>query len=322
MSWGSRSRSSRRDGAEEVPAAALLLAMLLGGRHVDGLVPHLGLGLGRADVDAHAAAGAVVGRHLDGDAVAGQVLGAEGDAAEAFGGARRAPAARRPSCGSTACGQTIAHLPHWMQTCGIPDGICRAMARFSYLVVPVGNVPSAGSALTGSRSPSPAMSSAVTRLTNSGASSGTIDRRRHVARDPLGHFDAGQFGQRAVDGGEVALDDGRPAPAVGLLDRLLDVRDRLRRGQRSGELEEAGLHHRVDAVAQAGLARDRVGVDDPELELLVDELLLDVARQVVPDLLGPVGAVEQEGRVRAWRSRAPSCSRAGRTDGRPRSRRC
>ena len=49
------------------------------------------------------------------------------------------------------------------------------MARFSYFVVPVGNVPSTGKALTGSRSPSPAISTAVTCLTKSGALSGTAN---------------------------------------------------------------------------------------------------------------------------------------------------
>ena len=51
------------------------------------------------------------------------------------------------------------------------------MPRFSYLAVPVGKVPSTGKALTGSMSPSPARSRTVTRLTKSGASSGTAIRR-------------------------------------------------------------------------------------------------------------------------------------------------
>ena len=46
------------------------------------------------------------------------------------------------------------------------------MARFSYRAVPVGNVPSTGSADTGRRSPSPAIMRAVTRVTKSGASAG------------------------------------------------------------------------------------------------------------------------------------------------------
>ncbi len=72
-----------------------------------------------------------------------------------------------------ACGQTMAHLPQSMQIVSSQTGICWAIARFSYLVVPVGKVPSTGSALTGSRSPSPAMIRAVTCLTKSGALSGT-----------------------------------------------------------------------------------------------------------------------------------------------------
>ena len=72
-----------------------------------------------------------------------------------------------------AWGQTIAHLPQSMQIAGSQIGIIWAIARFSYFVVPVGKVPSTGSALTGSRSPSPAISRDVIRATKSGTSSGT-----------------------------------------------------------------------------------------------------------------------------------------------------
>ena len=41
---------------------------------------------------------------------------------------------------------------------------------------------------------------------------------------------------------------------------------------------------------------DRLGVDDVELELLVDDLPLDLDRELLPDLVRAVGAVEQEGR--------------------------
>ncbi len=75
-----------------------------------------------------------------------------------------------------ACGQTMAHLPQSMQIASSQTGIGGAMARFSHLVVPVGKVPSTGSALTGSRSPSPAIRRAVTVCTKSGAWSGTIAR--------------------------------------------------------------------------------------------------------------------------------------------------
>src|SRR6185437_16633413 len=50
----------------------------------------------------------------------------------------------------TAWGQTMAHLPHWMQVFVSQTGISSAMLRFSHLEVPVGKVPSTGKALTGS----------------------------------------------------------------------------------------------------------------------------------------------------------------------------
>ena len=45
-----------------------------------------------------------------------------------------------------------------------------------------------------------------------------------------------------------------------------------------------------------GVAGHPVGVDHVELQLLVDDLLLHLAGQVVPDLVRPVGAVQQERR--------------------------
>src|SRR5450755_4209431 len=53
--------------------------------------------------------------------------------------------------------------------------------RFSYAAVPVGYVPSTGNALTGNRSPRPAIISAVTVRTNSGASAGTGNGKPRVA---------------------------------------------------------------------------------------------------------------------------------------------
>ena len=55
-----------------------------------------------------------------------------------------------------ACGQTMAHLAHWMHTSASHTGISSAMLRFSHWVVPVGKVPSAGIRLTGRESPTPA----------------------------------------------------------------------------------------------------------------------------------------------------------------------
>src|ERR1051326_3997535 len=73
----------------------------------------------------------------------------------------------------TPCGQTIAHLPHWMHTAESHTGISSAMFRFSQRAVAIGNVPSHGSMLTGSESPCPAMILPSTLRTNSGAWAGT-----------------------------------------------------------------------------------------------------------------------------------------------------
>ena len=55
-------------------------------------------------------------------------------------------------------------------------GISAAIARFSQRAVPIGQVPSGGNALTGSRSPFHWSITAVPRLTKSGAASGTVGR--------------------------------------------------------------------------------------------------------------------------------------------------
>ncbi len=56
-------------------------------------------------------------------------------------------------------------------------GISSAILRFSQRVVPIGQVPSGGSAETGRASPSPASIAAVTVFTKSGAASETTGGR-------------------------------------------------------------------------------------------------------------------------------------------------
>ena len=120
----------------------------------------------------------------------------------------------------TLCGQTMVHLPHWMQMASSHTGISCAMLRFSHFAVPVGKVPSTGSALTGRLSPKPAIILAVTSCTNGGASGGTGGGTAMVlsARSGTAHFE--QVRQRAVDGGEVHLHDLVTLAAVALLELL------------------------------------------------------------------------------------------------------
>ncbi len=172
------------------------------------------------------------------------------------------------------------------------------MLRFSHCVVSVGQVPSTGNALTGSRSPLLASMMAVTRCTKSGAFGDTIGGRCLRGAHRGRHRHLVQVGQRPVDGGVVLLDHVLAALAVGLLDRVLDLRDRLLAGQDARDREEAGLHDRVDARAHAGGLGHLVGVDHVELQLLLDDLLLHLAGQVVPHLVGGERRVQQEHRAR------------------------
>ena len=68
-----------------------------------------------------------------------------------------------------ACGQPSEQSPHWMQIFGSQMGMSWAIERFSYCVVPVGNVPSTGMALTGRSSPRLAIIMPSTSLTKAGA---------------------------------------------------------------------------------------------------------------------------------------------------------
>ena len=136
-----------------------------------------------------------------------------------------------------------------MQTSGSKIGISWAIERFSYLAVPVGN-----DAVDRERGHRQQVAVAghqqrrdplheLRRIIGDGVLA--PGGGRHRGRD----LDALEGGQRRVDGGEVALHDRPATRAVGLLDRRLDVADRLVGGQHTGQGEEARLHDGVDAVA-------------------------------------------------------------------------
>jgi hypothetical protein len=84
---------------------------------------------------------------------------------------------------------------------------------------------------------------------------------------------------------------------VGLLDRLLDLGDGLVPGEHPGEGEEARLHDRVDAPTHPRRLRDLDRVDDVELQLLLQHRLLELAGELVPELVRRVRGVDQHHRA-------------------------
>ena len=90
------------------------------------------------------------------------------------------------------------------------------------------------------------------------------------------------------------MDDGFALLAVGFLGGFLDAHDGFVFGEDTRKFEEARLHDRVDAIAHAGLFGNGVGVDDVQLDLLVDDFLLRLGRNVIPGIVGGIRAVHEE----------------------------
>ena len=122
-------------------------------------------------------------------------------------------------------------------------------------------------------------------------------QRRHPVKGTgrLGRqLDLGQLAERAVDGGEVALDDLASLLAVRLLDPGLDPWNNLFHRQNAGELEETRLHDGVDPRPESELLGQPVRVDHVEPQVLVDELLLHLDGQLVPHLVVRIRRVQQD----------------------------
>ncbi len=146
------------------------------------------------------------------------------------------------------------------------------MLRFSYALVPEGKVPSAGMRLTGISSPRPASIRAVTRRTNSGASSGTIDGRSRSLVAVAGTATSKSRASVPSTAAKLLATHRLALPAIGLADRFLDVPDGVLARQHAGNGEEAGLQDGVGAPGEADVAGDLRCVDDEEAEALVDDL--------------------------------------------------
>ena len=104
--------------------------------------------------------------------------------------------------------------------------------------------------------------------------------------------------QRSVNRGKVLLNNRIALLGIGLLNRVLDFRNRLLARQNVGNREEARLHDGIDTLTHTGFARHFHRVDGVELELLVNNLLLHLVSQVIPDFVGVIRRVQKEGRPR------------------------
>src|SRR5215813_7773804 len=179
-----------------------------------------------------------------------------------------------------------------MQRLFSQTGISRAMFRFSHVIVPVGQVPSTGKALTGNRSPWLASITAVTRLTKSGAFS-AISGGRFFAPFIAGMGSSKcRLARAASTAAKFLRTTSAPFfPYVFSIARLILSIASSRKNARDGE--EAGLHDRVDSSSHPGFARDLIGINHIQLELFLGDRLLHFLRQMLPDLVFRVGRVEQ-----------------------------
>ena len=125
------------------------------------------------------------------------------------------------------------------------------------------------------------------------------DDRRQFAGGccPLGHVDAMQSVERAVDGRLIALDHLGATAAVGLCDRCFDPLDCLLARHDPGQGEKAGLEDDVRPSGEADLAGDRAGVDRVDVDLLGEDLLLRRSGERLPHLVGRTRAVDQQRRA-------------------------
>ena len=163
--------------------------------------------------------------------------------------------------------------------------------RFSYAVVPLGKVPSTGRALTGSVVTAAGHHRRGDRPDELGRVLGDDRGQAVSAARGAGDGDGVEGGEGRVDGGLVAPDHLRSAPAVCPPDGLLDLGDGLVAGQHAGDGEEAGLQHGVRPARQPGVAGHAVGVDREDAQPLVHDLLLDRPRRWSQSWSGGCGAL-------------------------------
>ena len=284
-----------RQTEEEVPARHLQVVARLDGHHVEGLALRVLAVADGTDLDAQAAAGAIVRGHLVGHAMAGgEVLALDGGGLETRrGGGEPLLGVDLGADGGMGADQgTLATLGTEVL---VPLGQFQGDAAF--LEAGGGRRPGAVGGHEAHRQTVPLVGHEHGGdLAHKGRGLGGHHRGPvEGTGDLVGDGHPMQPRQGGVDGGEVTLQQPLTLAAIGLLHRLLDAGDGLVPLQDAGDGEKGGLHDGVDAPPHAGATGDAVGVDDVQAQPLVDDLALHAPWQFVPDPLRRGGGVEQEG---------------------------
>ena len=123
---------------------------------------------------------------------------------------------------------------------------------------------------------------------------GEWGRHLFLAGDLGWNLDLEQVGERLVHRCDILLHHLFALAAVGLLDGVFDLLDRFLTRQHARQGEEAGLHDGVDARTHAGGLGDRQRVNHVELQVLLDQCLLSGPGKLVPDFVCGVVCIEQE----------------------------
>src|SRR5947209_7437170 len=98
--------------------------------------------------------------------------------------------------------------------------------------------------------------------------------------------------QCLIDSTEVPFYYRLAALAIGLLDTLFDLGNRLFLWQNTADRKEAGLHERIDAPTHTDVTCHRMRVNHIEMQPLVKNGLLHLIGQMLPHIFWPVHAIE------------------------------
>ena len=282
------------DRQEVLPALALDIGVFSHRRHVDRPAFGFGFVLGRADLHAHRTTRAVIWRDLDREVVIIELarperLGREtarrigdGGRFEGFHPDHRVRADHRAL---TAVDAQI-RFPDRNEVCKtalLPhrgarrEGAIGQECRYGQQIAVAGE----------HRCGDP--------LDELGCTVGDDPGALITSTDLGGDLDAVQRREGQIDRGEIAFDHRGTESCIGPFDRDLDGVDGRVGLDDIDQRKETRLHDRVDPAGHVQFAGQRGGIDAVHREVLVDDVSTHLDGQMVPQFLGAVRSVQQQG---------------------------